>query len=67
MQALSRSVRLAVPVGSILMLLLLAVTIGVSGDTALVFIPVFLFMVVVYVFSSIYLFKAIMEKERPSH
>jgi hypothetical protein len=66
-QALPRNVRIAVPVGSALMLLLLAVTISLPGDVTTLFIPVFLFMVIVYVFSAIYLFKAVIEKETPSH
>ena len=65
--ALSRNVRLAVPLGSVLMLLLLTVTTSMPGDVKTLFIPVFLFMVVVYVFASIYLFKTIMDKETPSH
>jgi hypothetical protein len=66
-QALSRNVRLAVPVGSALMLILIAVTTSMPGDVKTLFIPVFLFMVIVYVLASIYLFKAIMEKDTPSH
>jgi hypothetical protein len=49
------------------MLLLLTVTTSMPGDVKTLFIPVFLFMVVVYVFASIYLFKTIMDKETPSH
>jgi hypothetical protein len=47
------------------MLLLLAILVGSGrGSTADFFIPVFIFMVVVYVLSSIYLFKAIFEREK---
>jgi hypothetical protein len=64
--ALSRNVRIAVPVGSALMLVLLAVTTSLPGDVKTLFIPVFLFMVIVYVLASIYLFKTIMETDTPS-
>ncbi len=67
MQALSRNVRIAVPIASIAMLLLLAITIDVASPSAFIFIPVFLFMVVLYVISSIYLFKTIIEKDTPAH
>jgi len=49
------------------MLILIAVTTSMPGDVKTLFIPVFLFMVIVYVLASIYLFKAIMEKDTPSH
>jgi hypothetical protein len=65
-QALSRGIRLAVPIGSILMLLLIAMTIALPSDITTLFIPVYIFMVVVYVFSSIFLFKTVMDKETPT-
>lgn len=64
--ALPRNVHLAVPIGSALMLVLVAFTTANPGDITKIFIPVFLFMVVVYVFASMYLFKRIIEGDRSS-
>ena len=66
LDALPKSVHLAVPVGSVLMLVLLA-TMLTTGNYKLsyVFIPIFLFMVIVYVFASMYLFKRLMDTEEP--
>lgn len=66
LDALPNSVHLAVPVGSVLMLVLLA-TMMTTGNYKLadVFIPIFLFMVIVYVFASMYLFKRLMDTEEP--
>lgn len=65
--ALSRNMRLAVPVGAILMLLLLGLTISHPGDVTSLFVPVYIVMLIVYVFTSIYMFKTVMDKETPSH
>ena len=62
---LSRNIRLAVPVSSVAMLLLLGLLVGSGHGTAEdLFIPIYIFMVVVYVLSSIYLFKAIIERDQ---
>jgi len=60
----SRGLRIGVPVFSILTLAVLAVLIASGQGTTLVFIPIFLAMVVVYVLASIYLFKLIIEKDQ---
>ena len=62
----SRRVRLAVPVFSVITLVVLAALVASGQGTTLVFVPIFLTMVVVYVLASIYLFKVIIEKERVS-
>lgn len=62
----SRRLRLAVPLFSALTLVVLAVLVASGQGTTLVFIPIFLAMVVVYVLASIYLFKVIIEKEKVS-
>ncbi len=64
--ALSRNLRLAVPVASILMLLLIAVTVYLPGDVTHLFVPVYVFMVIVYVLASIYMFKTLIEKDTSS-
>jgi hypothetical protein len=62
---LSRNLRLAVPASSIAMLVLLSVLVGSGqGTTADLFIPIYIFMVVVYVLASIYFFKALMERDK---
>ncbi|MDA4122526.1 MAG: hypothetical protein OK456_05025 [Thaumarchaeota archaeon] len=60
---LSRNIRLAVPLSSIGMLSLLAVVVASGRGSTDLFIPVFIFMVVVYVLSSIYVFKVIIERD----
>ena len=62
--ALPRIVHLAVPIGSVLMLILVAFTVARPGEITTLFIPVFLFMVIVYVLASMYLFKQIVDKDR---
>jgi hypothetical protein len=62
---LPRNIRLAVPLSSVALLLLLAVLVGSGHGTATdLFIPIYIFMVVVYVLSSIYLFKAVIERDK---
>jgi len=63
-KALPHGVHLAVPIASILMLILVAYTTASPGEITKIFIPVFLFMVIVYVFASMYLFKRIIEKDQ---
>lgn len=63
-QALPRDIRLAIPICSALMLLIIGVTAASPKDIGTIFIPVFIFMVVVYVFSSIFLFKTILDKDQ---
>jgi len=65
--ALSRNLRLAVPVVSVLMLILLGTVIYLPTDITHLFVPVYVLMVVVYVFTSIYMFKTLVDKETPSH
>lgn len=62
--ALPHNVHLAVPIGSVLMLILVAYTTANPGEITTIFIPVFLFMVIVYVFASMYLFKRIIDKDQ---
>jgi hypothetical protein len=62
---LSRNLRIAVPLGSILILLLFAMTISLPGDVTHLFVPVYIFVVVIYVITSIQLFKTLMDKETP--
>ncbi len=61
---LSKNIRTAVPLSSVGMLLLLAVVVGSGKGSTDLFIPVFIFMVVVYVLSSIYVFKVIIERDK---
>ena len=71
--ALPRSVHFGVPIASILVLLAFAFTIALPANRAtlpvqstLLFIPIYLTIVIVLVFASMYLFKAVMEKDVPS-
>jgi len=61
---LSQNIRAAVPLSSIGMLLLLAVVVASGRGSTDLFIPVFIFMVVVYVLSSIYVFKVLVERDK---
>ena len=65
--ALSKNLRLAVPIASILMLILLATVVALPSGITSIYIPVYIFMVTVYVLASIYMFKTLMDKDRPSH
>ncbi|MDA4113529.1 MAG: hypothetical protein OK474_05750 [Thaumarchaeota archaeon] len=69
---LPRSVHLGVPIGSMLVLLAFAFTISLPANGApipvqstLYFIPIYVAIVIVLVFGSMYLFKAVMEKDLP--
>jgi hypothetical protein len=71
--ALPRIVHFGVPIASILVLLAFALTISLPANKAPLpvqstelFIPIYLVIVVVLVFASMYLFKAIMEKDVPT-
>lgn len=61
---LSSRIRLGVPAFSAAMLVLLAALVASGRGTTDVFIPIFIFMVIVYVLSSIYFFKALLERDR---
>jgi len=61
---LPRRIRLGVPIFSIAMLLLLVTLVASGKGTTDVFVPIFVFMLVVYVLSSLYFFKAFFEKDR---
>jgi hypothetical protein len=70
--ALPRSVHLGVPIGSMLVLLAFAFTISLPANGApipvqstLYFIPIYVAIVIILVFGSMYLFKAVMEKDVP--
>jgi hypothetical protein len=71
--ALPRSVHFGVPIASILVLLAFAFVIASPANKAalpiqstLFFIPIYITIVIVLVFASMYLFKAIIEKDVPS-
>jgi|HubBroStandDraft_2_1064218.scaffolds.fasta_scaffold251911_3 hypothetical protein len=72
---LSRSVRIAVPIGSILVLIAFAFVLSLPPNTApipvqttLIYIPIYVAIVIVLVFASMYLFKSIMDKDpTPDH
>lgn len=61
---LSRNIRIGVPVFSVAMLLLLSTMVASGRGTTDVFIPIFVLMVCVYVLSSIYFFKALLERDK---
>ena len=70
--ALPRSVHVGVPIASILVLLAFAFTISLPPNKApipvqstLFFIPIYVAIVIVLVFGSMYLFKAVMDKDVP--
>jgi heme/copper-type cytochrome/quinol oxidase subunit 2 len=72
---LSRSVRIAVPVGSLLVLLAFAFVLSLPPNTApipvqttLIYIPIYVTIVIVLVLASMYLFKSIVDKDpTPDH
>ena len=62
---LSRRTRLAVPAVAIGVLLVLAVLVeSARGTTAGAFTPIYIFIVVIYVLSSIYLFKTFIDRDK---
>jgi heme/copper-type cytochrome/quinol oxidase subunit 4 len=68
--ALPRSVRIGVPLASILILLVFAVTIMLPSNkstlpvqSTLFFVPVYLVVVVGVVFGSMYIFKSLIDKD----
>ena len=62
---LSRRIRLAVPIVAIGILLVLAALVeSAKGTTASAFTPIYVFIVVVFVFSSIYMFKTFLDRDK---
>lgn len=65
--ALPHKVHWGIPVFSVLMLITLASLVASGqGTSPYVFIPIFLAMVIIYVFASMYLFKQIVDKDQSS-
>ncbi len=71
--ALPRSVHIGVPLASILILLVFAVTIMLPSNksafptqSTLFFIPIYVVVVVGFVFGSMYIFKLLMDKDASS-
>jgi len=71
--ALPRMIRIAVPIGSVLVLIAFAVTAllpdnpnAVPTQSTVLFIPIYLTIVIVLVFTSMYIFKSFVEKDVPS-
>lgn len=69
-QALSRAVHIGIPIASIVVLLAFAVVLFLPSDknaipptTTQIYIPVYLVIVVVLVFGSMYLFKRLLDTE----
>jgi len=72
--ALSRAIHLGVPIASFLVILAFAVVMfqpanrsTLPAESTLIFIPVYLVIVVVLVFGSMYLFKRLMDAEPGSY
>jgi hypothetical protein len=70
--ALPRIVHVAVPIGSLLVLLAFAFVLSlppytspIPVESTLYYIPIYVAIVIVLVFASMYLFKAVMEKDVP--
>ena len=70
--ALPRVVHIAVPIGSLLILLAFAFVLSLPPDrapipveTTLYYIPIYVAIVIVLVFASMYFFKALMDKDVP--
>lgn len=61
---LSRNIRFGVPIVTAAVLLLLAVLVASGKGVTDIFVPIYIFLVVVYVFSAIYFFKALMDREK---
>jgi len=71
--ALPRMIRLAIPIGSVLVLIAFAVTAllpsnpnAVPTQSTALFIPIYVTVVIVMVFASMYIFKSFVEKDVPS-
>ena len=71
--ALPRIVHIGLPIASLLVLLAFALTISLPANHAalpvqstLLFVPIYLAIVIILVFASMYLFKAVMDKDVPS-